>query len=170
MLCNDVICLFKMIFLPSSPMIQQVFFYFHLKQSAHFLFFSFNHVSSYFNIILTPESNMLANEQDRFKLDPWQLWCCSQILGISVMVDVPSGPVSNLQHDLSPTHIHSSPLCCLQKINLNVFLSIFKSTRLFPIIIIYFLLFMFSEEQKPALLCGPDGLQSHSETTDALNL
>lgn len=84
------------------------------------------------------------------------------------MVDVPSGPVSNLQHDLSSTHIHSSPLCCLQKINLNVFLSIFKSTRLFPIIITYFLLFMFSEEQKPGLLCGPDGLQSPSETTDAL--
>lgn len=69
---------------------------------------------------------MLTSEHDRFKLDPWQLWCHSQILGISVMVDVPSGPVSNLPQDLSTTHLHSSPLCCLQKINLNVFLSIWN--------------------------------------------
>lgn len=113
---------------------------------------------------------MLTSEQDRFKLDPQQLWCHSQILGISGMVDVPSGLFSNLLHDLSTTHLHSSTLCCLQNINLNVFLPICKSMRLFPIIIIYFLLFMFSEEQNLVLLRGPNGLQSHSETTDASSL
>jgi hypothetical protein len=134
-----------------------------------FLFFYFNSVH-YFNIILTPESNILTSEWDRFQLDAWKLWCHSQVIGISVMVDAPSGPVSNLLQDLSSTHLHSSPLCCPQKINFNVFLSICKSMRLFPIIIIYFLLFMFSEEQNLLLLCDSDGLQSHSKTTDASRL
>lgn len=83
------------------------------------------------------------------------------------MMDAPSGPVSNLIQDLSTAHLHSGLLCCLQKIKLNVFLSICKSTRLLPIITIYFLLFMFSKEQNLVLLCGPDRLQSHSESTDA---
>lgn len=44
-------------------------------------------------------------------------------------------------HPLKPSLLSS-------KDKFKCILSIFKSTRLFPIIIIYFLLFMFSEEQK----------------------
>lgn len=41
---------------------------------------------------------------------------------------------ARLKHHTSPL----KPSCCLQKINLNVFLSIYKSMRLCPVIIIYF--------------------------------
>lgn len=47
-------------------------------------------------------------------------------------------------------------------------LSLCKSMRLFPVIIIYFCLC--SPEQNLVLLYGPDGLQSHSETTHASSL
>lgn len=71
---------------------------------------------------------------------------------------------ARLKHHTSPL----KPSCCLQKINLNVFLSICKSMRLCPVIIIYFCLC--SLKNKTWSYSGPYGLQSHSETTHASSL
>lgn len=90
-------------------------------------------------------------------------------LGISVMVDAPVRPglqSARLKHHTSP--LKPSCCCCLQKINLNVFLSICKSMRLCPVIIIYFCLR--SLKNKTWSYSGPYGLQSHSETTHASKL
>lgn len=69
---------------------------------------------------------------------------------------------ARLKHHTSPL----KPSCCLQKINLNVFLSICQSMRLCPVIIKYFR----SLKNKTWSYSGPDGLQSHSETTHASSL
>lgn len=69
-----------------------------------------------------------------------------------------------LRQALSPICKTSAPHISTQAL----LLSLCKSMRLFPVIIIYFCLC--SPEQNLVLLCGPDGLQSHSETTHASSL
>lgn len=69
-----------------------------------------------------------------------------------------------LRQALSPICKTSAPHISTQAL----LLSLCKTMRLFPVIIIYFCLC--SPEQNLVLLCGPDGLQSHSETTHASSL